>query len=56
MPSGKFRSLLLAILGREMPEARTWRVDRNAIRAYTQFVRHNIEALNNNLQSKLTEG
>lgn len=43
--SGKFRSLLLDIFGREFPPQRLWPVDRTAVIAYKARVKRNIAGL-----------
>jgi hypothetical protein len=43
--SGKFRSMLLDIFGRDYPEETMWPVDRAAVIAYKTQVARNIEAL-----------
>ncbi len=44
-PSGKFRSMLIDIFGRSMPEDRLWEVDRDAVVAYKSFVMRQTELL-----------
>lgn len=54
--SGKFRSLLIDIFGREMPEGRFWPVDRGAVLNYKQLVRNNVDALRRDLAERLGAG
>ena len=44
-PSGKFRSMLLDVFGRSMPEDRLWEVDREAVATYKSFVKRQTELL-----------
>lgn len=43
--SGKFRSMLMDVFGRDMPADQLWSVDRSAVIAYKTRVRANIDAL-----------
>jgi hypothetical protein len=51
--SGKFRSLLLDIFGRELPPQRLWRVDRAAVITYKENVKRNIAALREEIERLL---
>ena len=44
-PSGKFRSMLLDVFGREYPESDLFEVDKDAVRSYKTFVRNNLREL-----------
>lgn len=52
-PSGKFRSLLLDVFGRELPQQRLWPVDRAAVIAYKEKVKANIAALREDIEGLL---
>lgn len=47
--SGKFRSLLMDIFGREMPPNRLWKVDRGAVVTYKARVQQGVERLRDDL-------
>jgi hypothetical protein len=51
--SGKFRSLLLDVFGREYPEKTQWRVDRDAVAAYKSRVHANVDVLAADLARRL---
>jgi len=51
--SGKFRSLLLDIFGREFPQQRLWAVDRSAVIAYKDKVKRNIATLREDIEGLL---
>lgn len=52
-PSGKFRSLLIDVFGRELPPQRLWPVDRAAVIAYKDKVKRNIAALRDDVAGLL---
>lgn len=52
-PSGKFRSLLLDVFGRELPPQRMWPVDRAAVIAYKEKVKRNIAGLRDDIAGLL---
>lgn len=53
LQSGKFRSMLLDVFGREMPPQRLWSVDRSAVVAYKQKVKQNIGVLRDDIAALL---
>ncbi|MBS1229384.1 MAG: hypothetical protein H6R17_2661 [Proteobacteria bacterium] len=54
--SGKFRSLLLDVFGKELPDNTFWDVDHDAVVAYKSRVSSNIAALRLTLHDLLTGG
>lgn len=52
-PSGKFRSMLLDVFGREMPPAAFWPVERERVAAYKRKVRAGIDALRADIAARL---
>jgi hypothetical protein len=54
-PSGKFRSMLLDVFGRDYPENAFWRVDRAAVAAYKRRVARAIATLRADLEGLLFE-
>jgi hypothetical protein len=53
--SGKFRSLLIDVFGREMPEGKLWNVDRLAVCIYKERVSKNVTDLSLYLRRLLRE-
>lgn len=51
--SGKFRSMLMDVFGRDLPPNRLWPVDRGAVLAYKAQVKHRMQAMQEHIAGLL---